>query len=311
MFKRKRIKEPYIVVMTFLKETLAEIAKNYLKEEFILSKMISKCKLSFDVRDFMYLFYINDRNKTFKVIFQYNTTGSEKEILRLRELISKVFECRNYEIENKKDFNFEKYNLGSGLAKDNIIINSDPSMNNPRHQANQHVDVSPIYYASNNMNFNNHSINHPNQTIQQPNQSFDYDASTMTINNGIYNNNSVYDMSQMPNNNKFLNDKNQQTNQMSKNDYDVYANIYDKGKNENISNNEESKSKQQTIFDANEKNNLNDNENKESEKNEKDDPFENSLAYFDIEEHKTDFLEENEKNNEEKKKNIISNVPEK
>lgn len=142
MFGRKKQKEPFIIMMTFSKETLAEIAKNYLKEELILSKMLRKEKFKYDVRDFMYLNFINDDNKIFKVIFQINIKDNNKEKNKLTELVHEIFECKDFEIQNKKDFNFERFNLRHGLVKNDILIISKENKQ----------EVKPVQSVNDNQN---------------------------------------------------------------------------------------------------------------------------------------------------------------
>lgn len=121
-FGKKKTKEPFIVLMTFSKETLAEIAKNYLKEEQVLAKHIKMDKFNYNVKDFMYMNFINDDNKIFKVLFQVNIKDNQKEREKLSSFVEKVFMCNDAEIENKKDFNFDKLNLKHGLVKNDILI---------------------------------------------------------------------------------------------------------------------------------------------------------------------------------------------
>lgn len=170
MFGKKRMKEPFVVLMTFSKETLAEIAKNFLKEESVLSKILKKEKAKYEVRDFMYMNFINDDNKIFKVLFQINIKGTNKEIAKLQEFVEEVFECKDAKIENKKDFNFEKLNLKHGLIKNDILIISKDNKQEIRPNFSgdepiiQAKSVSSQNSYSSNYSFNNVIARNNNET---------------------------------------------------------------------------------------------------------------------------------------------------
>lgn len=121
-FGKKKVKEPFVVLMTFSRETYAEFAKNTLKEDQILAKIIKWGNYKYNPREFMYMNFINDDNKIFKVLFQVNIKDNAKEKERLSTFVEDVFDCNDIKIENKKDFNFQALNLKHGLVKNDILI---------------------------------------------------------------------------------------------------------------------------------------------------------------------------------------------
>lgn len=171
MFGKNKAKEPFVVLMIFSKETLAEIAKNYLKEEIILKKIIKSAKIKYDTKDFMYMNFINDDNKLFKVIFQINLVDSGKEKNKLSKFVKEVFECDEVEIENKKDFNFEKLNLKHGLVKNDILI---ISKDNKQELNMNFIDEVDIRKNNSNPDINS-AQDIPNENVNNDLDSYNFD----------------------------------------------------------------------------------------------------------------------------------------
>lgn len=184
MFGKKRGKEPFIVTMTFSKETFAEVAKNFLKEELLMSKVIKSQKAKYDVRDFMYMNFINDDNKLFIVIFQINIKDNVKERNKLSNFVQEVFECKDAKIENKKDFNFDRLNLKHGLVKNDILIISKDNKQQVKSKFEEN-NFQPRNYVNEQMNNNSNNDYNFNNVIGKNLQNNNNNFNNMN-NNGIY-----------------------------------------------------------------------------------------------------------------------------
>lgn len=124
MFKKKNSKVPFVVVLSFSRITVAEIAKNTIKDEQILKKSLIRDKSQFDYSDFMFLNFVNDDDKVYRVIFQILMKNKEKMKQKLFTELKYMFDCSDIEIIYKQDFDFNKYNLKNGLVKGEIYNNS-------------------------------------------------------------------------------------------------------------------------------------------------------------------------------------------
>lgn len=102
IFSRKNIKESLIVILTYSKKTYAEITKNYLLEEILLSKILKREKYSFISNDFTYITFVNDHEKIFRVVFQIDVKKNNKKVQELiTKLCEQVFECKDVFIVEK------------------------------------------------------------------------------------------------------------------------------------------------------------------------------------------------------------------
>ena len=124
MFKKKNTKVPFVVVLSFSRITVAEIAKNTIKDDQILKKSLIRDKSHFDHSDFMFLNFVNDDDKVYRVIFQILMKNKEKMRQKLFAELKYMFDCSDIEIIYKQDFDFNKYNLKNGLVKGEIYNNS-------------------------------------------------------------------------------------------------------------------------------------------------------------------------------------------
>lgn len=124
MFKKKNTKVPFVVVLSFSRITVAEIAKNTIKDDQILKKSLIRDKSRFDHSDFMFLNFVNDDDKVYRVIFQILMKNKEKMKQKLFAELKYMFDCSDIEIIYKQDFDFNKYNLKNGLVKGEVYNNS-------------------------------------------------------------------------------------------------------------------------------------------------------------------------------------------
>ncbi len=120
MFGKKKIKVPFIVVLSFSRKSLAEIARNTVSDDQILNKVLKRESSKFNVSDFKYFNFVNDDNKVYRVIFQVLSKDKDKLIKRLFSEMKYAFDCSDIEIVQKQDFDFSKYNLRNGLVKGEI-----------------------------------------------------------------------------------------------------------------------------------------------------------------------------------------------
>lgn len=107
----KKTKIPFIVVMSFSRFTIAEVAKNYLKDKQLLEKILRFNRVSYKVKDFLFLSFINDANKVFRVLFQVVLKDKARKRKKLLHDLKVIFESSDIEIEKKQDFDFKRFNL--------------------------------------------------------------------------------------------------------------------------------------------------------------------------------------------------------
>ncbi|MDE7075065.1 MAG: hypothetical protein K2O21_00325 [Malacoplasma sp.] len=127
MFGKKKMKVPFMVVLSFSRKSLAEIARNTVNDEQILAKVLKREASKFNVTDFKYFNFVNDDNKVYRVIFQVLMKDKEKLIKRLFTELKYAFDCSDIEIVYKQDFDFGKYHLKNGLARGEINTYSKPN----------------------------------------------------------------------------------------------------------------------------------------------------------------------------------------
>ncbi|MDE5841647.1 MAG: hypothetical protein K2H11_01575, partial [Malacoplasma sp.] len=120
MFGKKKMKVPFMVVLSFSRKSLAEIARNTINDEQILAKVLKREASKFTVTDFKYFNFVNDDNKVYRVIFQVLMKDKEKLIKILFSELKYAFDCSDIEITYKQDFDFGKYHLKNGLARGEI-----------------------------------------------------------------------------------------------------------------------------------------------------------------------------------------------
>ncbi|MDE5767114.1 MAG: hypothetical protein K2H56_01050 [Malacoplasma sp.] len=127
MFGKKKMKVPFMVVLSFSRKSLAEIARNTVNDEQILAKVLKREASKFSVTDFKYFNFVNDDNKVYRVIFQVLMKDKEKLVKRLFTELKYAFDCSDIEIAYKQDFDFGKYHLKNGLARGEINTYSKPN----------------------------------------------------------------------------------------------------------------------------------------------------------------------------------------
>lgn len=201
MFKKKKMKTPFVVILSFSRRSIAEIAKNTLSDKQILESRLlrEKSKLSSD--DYTFFNFVDDDNKVFRVIFQVVMKEKEKFKKKLFTELKCMFDCSDVEIVNKQDFDFTKYNLNPLLRSEmnnNLKVEEKNSSNNNN---NTNTNVNNNINNNNNVYNNSHS-DEPNITTLA-NEKF---ISKSLESNFDYDNKQNY-YSQVPQNN-FQNNQN-------------------------------------------------------------------------------------------------------
>lgn len=124
MFKKISLK-PYIVVLSFLKNSLAEIARNFLLEKEALDRIFKLNKLQKYQKDFMYIAFVNESDKVYRVIFQILLKQKPKDHVKYIKAFKQVFMCTDVELVNKLDFKYENYQIKEeGVNAEKIKLNS-------------------------------------------------------------------------------------------------------------------------------------------------------------------------------------------
>ncbi|WP_044891271.1 hypothetical protein [Malacoplasma penetrans] len=179
MFKKKKIKTPFVVVLSFSRRTVAEIAKNTLSDKQILDKKLLKEKSYFSSEDYTFFNFVNDDNKVFRVIFQLVMKEKEKNKKKLFSELKYMFDCSDIEIINKQDFDFSKYNVNPLVrgevhnfhtaSKDEKIEESKPSVKKEVQQSPNIATVANEKYIAQSLESNTNADNKLNHYQQQNN----------------------------------------------------------------------------------------------------------------------------------------------
>lgn len=91
-------KVDFYVRLSYIKETRAEIAKNYFKDKKILNEVLSREGSHFKETDFTYVDFENDGNKIFNIYVKVSLKDSSKFQLKLETELKNIFDCSDIEI---------------------------------------------------------------------------------------------------------------------------------------------------------------------------------------------------------------------